>query len=350
MPNDPVGDVYAKTEQRNALVREVVRRLRAATGVENAAMSSVVPLQGPVVPNGFRLEGAAQDADAPRAVRVSVTPEFFQTIGTPLIRGRMFEETDIPTSPRVALVDEAAARRFWGDRDPIGRRIRFSRGVPGTDPNADPWMTVVGLVGNIKLSSLDEKDVPHVYNSMYQISDRNYGVLVRATGDQAALARTVQHEIQSVDPNLPVSPMTEISEMMSAGVGDRRFAAWLLAGFALVALLLTSVGVYGVASYAIVRREKEIGIRSALGASRGQLVSMVLREGMIPVLAGLVVGGIAAALSSRLLAALLFNVHAGDAAVMACAGVVLVAIGILSNYLPARRAGRIDPIIALRSE
>jgi ABC-type antimicrobial peptide transport system permease subunit len=176
------------------------------------------------------------------------------------------------------------------------------------------------------------------------------GVLVRGTGDRATLSRAVPREIQSVDSNLPVSPIVEMTELMRVGVGDRRFAASLLACFAVVALLLMSIGVYGVASYAIVRREKEISIRSALGATRGQLVQMVLREGMVPILAGLAVGAVGAALSGHLLAALLFEVRSTDASVFAAAGVTLVAIGILANYLPARRAGRVDPITALRTE
>jgi ABC-type antimicrobial peptide transport system permease subunit len=164
------------------------------------------------------------------------------------------------------------------------------------------------------------------------------------------LSRAVPREIQSVDPNLPVSPIGEMTELIRVGVGDRRFAASLLACFAVVALLLMSIGVYGVASYAIVRREKEIGIRSALGATRGQLVQMVLREGMVPILVGLAVGAVGAVLSGHLLAALLFEVRSTDATVFTAAGVTLAAIGTLANYLPARRAGRVDPITALRTE
>jgi putative ABC transport system permease protein len=259
------------------------------------------------------------------------------------------ENTDDSASQRVAMVDEAAAHLLWGSSDPVGRRIRFSQSriVNGNSQPA-PWLTVVGVVGNAKLGSMDEKEVPHVYLSMYQFSGREFGVLVRATGDKATLTRAVLREVQTVDPNLPVSDMTEMTELISNGVGDRRFAAWLLAAFALVALLLTSVGVYGVSSYAIVRREKEIGIRSALGASRAQLVRMILREGMVPVLAGLAVGVLAAAHSGRLLAALLFDVNSADGIVFAAAGITLMAIGVLANYLPARRAGRIDPITALR--
>ena len=355
VPNDPKIDMYAKLETRTALVRESVRRVRALPGVENAALSSVVPLLGVLIQNGYRVEGVPESGDAPTAVPVSVTPDFFRTIGAPLIRGRVIQETDDTQSPMVVLVDEAAARHFWGEQDPIGKRIRATRTVRRGIAQPTPWFTVVGVVGNVKLASLDEKDVPHVYTSLYQTAGyttpgRNLGVLVRGTGDRAILNRAVTREIQSVDPNLPVSPMVEMTELMRAGVGDRRFAASLLACFAVVALLLTSIGVYGVASYAIARREKEISIRSALGATRGQLVQMVLREGMVPILVGLALGAAGAALSGRLLAALLFEVRPTDASVFAAAGITLVTIGILANYLPARRAGRVDPITALRTE
>jgi len=352
VPNDPKADEYVDIDQRTHLVRESIRRLHGVAGVENAAMSSVVPLNGPVVPGGFRVEGVSDKGDAPTAVEVSVTPEFFSTMGTPLLRGRMFQESDDSMSQPVALVDEAAARLLWGGVDPVGRRVRSSRDIilSRLKPVPAPWMTVVGVVGNAKLSSLDEIEVPHIYESMYQRSKRDFGVLVRAIGDKAALTRNVRREIQTVDPNLPVSDMTAMTDLISNGVGDRRFAAWLLAAFAVVALLLTSVGVYGVASYAIVRREKEIAIRSALGASRGNLISMILRDGMVPILIGLATGAIAAALSGRLMASLLFDVHSVDATVFAAATTTLITIGVLANYFPARRVGRIDPVAALRNE
>src|SRR5277367_922760 len=351
VPNDPKADGYVEIDQRTHLVRELIRRLHGVAGVENAAMSSVVPLNGPVVPGGFRVEGVSDKGDAPTAVDVRVTPEFFSTMGTPLMHGRMFQESDDSTSQRVVLVDEAAVRHLWGSSDPVGRKVRYSRDIlVNGKPAPAPWMTVVGVVGNAKLSSLDEIEVPHIYESMYQSSRREFGVLVRAVGDKAALTRDVQREIQTVDPNLPVSDMTAMTDLISNGVGDRRFAAWLLGAFALVALLLTCVGVYGIASYSVVRREKEVGIRSALGASRHQLIIMILRDGMVPVLVGMACGCIAAVLSGHMLAALLFGVNSGDGLVLTCAGVTLIVIGMLANYIPARGAGRIDPITALRNE
>jgi putative ABC transport system permease protein len=352
VPNDAKADEYADIDRRTRLVRESIRRLHGVAGVENAAMSSVVPLKGPVVPRGVRVEGVSEKGDAPTAVEVSVTPEFFSTMGTPLLRGRMFQESDDSMSQPVVLVDGAAAHLLWGGADPVGHRVRSSRDIILTRLKLvpAPWMTVVGVVGNAKLSSLDEVEVPHIYESMYQFSRRDFGVVVRATGDTAALSRDVRREIQTVDPDLPISDMTAMIDLISNGVGDRRFAAFLLGAFALVAMFLTCVGVYGIASYSVVRREKEIGIRSALGASRQQLVLMLLRDGMVPVLAGMACGCIVAIFSGRLLAALLFGVNSVDGLVFTCAGFTLIVIGMLANYIPARGAGRIDPITALRNE
>jgi putative ABC transport system permease protein len=344
VPNDPKADEYANIDRRTQLVREAIRRLHGVAGIENAAMSSVVPLKGPVVPSGFRVEGVSDKGDAPT--------EFFSTMGTLLLRGRMFQDSDDSLSQPVALVDEAAVRHLWVGADPVGRRVRYSRDISAGRLRfvPAPWLTVVGVVGNAKLSRLDESEVPHIYESMYQRSRREFGVLVRATGDKAALTRDVQREIQTVDPNLPVTDMTAMTDLISNGVGDRRFAAWLLGTFALVALLLTCVGVYGIASYSVVRREKEIGIRSALGASRHQLIIMILRDGMVPVLAGMACGCIAAVFSGRLLAAILFDVSSADGLVFTCAGMTLIVVGLLANYIPARRAGRIEPVTALRNE
>jgi len=351
VPNDPKNDVYIKPDQRALLIHESLRRLRSVSGVEDSAISSVVPLQDALQPTGFRVEGAPENGDAPTAVRAAVSPDFFRTIGAPLIRGRSIEETDTTQNPLVALVDEAAAHRFWGDRNPIGQRIRLAQTfIVDGKPQPYRWFTVVGVVSNVKLASLDEQNVPHIFTSIYQTPGRLFGVLVRATGDKAEIGRTIQREIQAVDPNLPVASIAEMKEIVNNGVGDRRFAAWVLAIFAAVALLLTSVGIYGVTSYAIARRTKEIGIRSALGAQPRDLVRMVIVTGMTPIVAGLVLGAFGAILSGRLIAALLYGVSATDAAVYAAAALMVVAVGIAANYVPARRASRVDPIVALRVE
>jgi predicted permease len=351
VPNDPKNDAYAKAEPRANLIRESLRRLEALPGVQGAAISSAVPLQDSPQPAGFRVEGVPEAGDAPTAVRVAVTRDFFKTLGASVITGRAIEETDTTDKPLVALVDQAAAHRFWGDRNPIGQRLHIAQSV-GFNGRPLPirWMTVVGVVSNMKLASLDEHAVPHVYNSMYQTPGRLFGILVRATGDRAELGRAIQREVQSVDPDLPVANIAEMKEIVNNGVGDRQFAAWLLGIFAGVALLLTSVGIYGVTSYAIARRTKEMGIRSALGAMPGDLVRMLIVNGMMPIIAGALAGLIGAMLSARLIAALLYSVSSTDAAVYTAAGAMVVMVGVGANYIPARRAARVNPIAALRVE
>ena len=264
----------------------------------------------------------------------------------------MLKESDDSMSLPVVLVDQAAARLLWGGTDPIGRRVRSSRDIilSRLKPVPAPWMTVVGVVGNAKLSSLNESEAPHIYESMYQFSKRNFGVVVRATGATAVLSRAVRREIQTVDPDLPVSDMTAMADLISIGVGDRRFAAWLLGTFAFVALLLTCGGCLRNCLLFRGAREKEIGIRSALGATRQELVTMILRDGMVPVLTGMACGSIAAVFSGRVLAALLFGVNSRDGLVFTGAGFMLIVIGVLANYIPARGAGRIQSIAALRNE
>ena len=351
VPNNPAVDIYIKPEQRRQLIQESVRRLKTIPGVESAAISNVVPLQNAILPIGFRVEGMQERGDAPTAVRVAVTPDFFMTLGAPLISGRAIEDTDTPDNQLIAVVDEAAARRFWGNRNAIGQRIRLAQDI-NFNGKLQParWVTVVGIVANVKLTSLDEQNVPHVYYSMYQTPGRLFGVLVRATGDKGEIGQAISREIQSVDPNLPVANISEMTEILNSGVGDRRFAAWLLVIFAVVALMLTSVGIYGVSSYAIARRTKELGIRSALGALPNDLVRMVMMNGMAPILVGLGVGAVGAIFSGRLIASLLYSVSSTDAAVIGAAGATVVMVGIAANYVPARRAARVDPVVALRVE
>jgi putative ABC transport system permease protein len=351
VPNDPKTDVYANTEQRTAFIREVVRRLGQIPGVENAGISGALPLKTPLAPTGFRVEGVSEQGDASPANIVLVTPDFLHTLGARLVRGRMIQENDDQKVANVVLVDEAAARYLWHGQDPLGRRIRFARDfiVNGKLQQA-PWMTVVGVVSNMKFSRLDEEDFPHIYSSSYQFSGRLFNVVVRATGDPAELGKGIQREIQSVDPNLPVSDVSSMTQVVTASVSERRFAAILIAIFALLALALAAVGVYGVASYTVAQRTREFGIRTALGASAGDLVRLVLRDSMAPVFAGLAAGVLGALLGARIISSLLFGVRPTDPLVFVISAAVLVIIGLAANYLPARRAGRVDPNIALRCE
>jgi putative ABC transport system permease protein len=206
------------------------------------------------------------------------------------------------------------------------------------------------VVNNMKFGKLDEGELPHVYSSNYQFNGKFISVVVRATGDPGALARDIQSELRSVDPNLPISDASPMTDVVTASVAERRFAAWLIGLFAVLALALAAVGVYGVAAYAVQQRMREFGIRSALGATTADLVRMVLRDCMVPVLGGLAAGVFGAALAGRAIATLLFGVKTTDPFIYALSVAVLVVVGAAANYIPARRAGKVDPNLALRYE
>ncbi len=351
VPNDPKTDVYATNDQRTALVREWVRRLHTISGVKDAAASTALPLRNQLLPRGFRVEGKSEQGEPATAYWVLISPEFIQGMGATVLRGRGFEEGDDSRTAPVALVDEAAARRLWGDQDPVGRRLRFAGNFfANGKPQPPPWMTVVGVVSNMKFGKLDEGELPHLYSSAYQFNGKFLNIVVRATGDPGALGRSIQTEVQAVDPNLPISDVAPMTEVLTASVADRRFVAALIGLFALLALGLAAVGVYGVTAYSVQQRTREFGIRSALGATTSDLVRMVLRDSMWPVLGGLIAGVLGAALAGRAIATLLFGVRTVDPLIYVLSIVVLVMMGLAANYIPARRAGKIDPNSALRYE
>ena len=351
VPNDPKTDVYATNEQRAALIREWVRRLHTIAGVKDAAVATALPLRNQIVPTAFRVEGKSEQEEPSHASWVLISPEFIRAMGAAVLRGRGFEEGDDARVDLRAMVDQAAARQLWGDQDPIGRRVRFAGNFFNNGRlQPAPWMMVVGVVSNMKFGKLDEGELPHIYSSAYQFNGKLLNVAVRAAGDPATLARNIQTQVQAVDPNLPISDVAPMTEIVTDSVADRRFAASLVALFALLALGLAAVGVYGVAAYSVQQRTREFGIRSALGATTSDLVRMVLRDGMLPVLAGLGAGVVGGALAGRALSALLFGVHTVDPLIYVSSIAVLTIVGVSANYIPARRAGKIDPNLALRCE
>jgi predicted permease len=351
VPNDPKTDVYGALQQRTALNRELIRRLHTISGVKDAATSSALPMRNQLLPRGFRAEGQDEQGDPSSAYWIFVSPEFLRTMGGRVERGRMIEENDDTHVANVAIVDEVAARFFWGTQDPIGRRIRLASNIfQNGKPQPAPWMTVVGVVSNMKFGRLDEGELPHIYSSAYQLNGKFFSVIVRATGDPGVLAQNIQREIQSVDPNLPISDVAPLANVVTDSVADRRFAAWLIGLFALLALCLAAVGVYGVASYGVQQRMREFGIRSALGATTTDLVRMVLRDCMAPVVGGLAAGIFGALVAGRAIATLLYGVKITDPLIYLISAVMLLMVGAAANYIPARRAGNVDPNLALRYE
>jgi predicted permease len=351
VPNDPKSDPYATQQQRTLFIRAVEERLQQIPGVTSAALTSAVPIKTRLGQGGLRIEGQSQnDSPIPSSV-VLVTPDYFRTIGAPLLQGRMLQASEDEHAPFVVLIDQTAAKRFWPQDNALGKHVRFTRPrVINGKSQEPPWMTVVGIVPDVKYRGMEDVGAPHVYLSLYQLSGKLFGVLVRGDGDPAILGRAVQREIQAVDANLPVSEVMTMNDVVAASISDRRFSAILVAGFAVLALVLASIGVYGVASYTVAQRTRELGIRVALGATRAELLRQVLRDGMLPVLGGAALGAVIGLLSSKLLSSLLFGVSPADPVVFIAAVVALAGVALLANLVPARRAARVDPMVALRCE
>src|SRR5215207_6127858 len=348
VPNNPELDPYRQPARRAAFVREVLRRASSLPGVRYAAAGAgnAVPLLGPHFAGQFTVEEKADsDAALPTAQMTSVSPDYFRALGTPLVRGRFFEDSDALEAQRVALVDEAAARRFWPDEDPVGRR--FKQGGRGSQA---PWVTVVGVVGNVKTEGFDQPDQPHLYLPALQAPGYAMAVYLRAEGDPKTLTQGLRQEVQAVDPNLPVFGERTMEEVVSASLAQRRFALQVVGGFGVLALLLAGIGVYGVVAYSVSQRTREIGIRLALGASPGAILRWVFGQGMRLTLLGLGAGLAGAFALTRLLRGLLFGVETTDPLTYAGLALLLAAVALLACYVPARRATKGDPRVALRYE
>jgi putative ABC transport system permease protein len=318
--------------------------MRTIPGVDLAGITSALPTIAQNIIDGDALtieghqSGFSQDL---RAERIRITPDYFRVMQVALVRGRIFAESDEGDKQPVAIIDETTARRYWMG-DPLGGRLRFGR-----DPG-QPWMTVVGIVKDVKNDGLDIDGVPHIYVSIYQSGDRALNVVLRSSLPASALATQIRHEIQSIDPGLPVFDVSSMNDVVGASLASRRFAAELVGGFAGLALLLASIGIYGLLAYMVGQRSREIGIRMAMGASRDVVLKLFLQKGALLSGVGIVTGLIFSASTSSLMASLLYGVHPHDPAVFVTVPLLLLAVAVLASYLPARRATKVDPLVALR--
>ncbi len=346
VPNDPSTDIYGKGQDRTAFLREVLRRSRDLPGVKLAAIAGSIPFGNDVPPNAVTLQGRPrQPGDGLLAESLLVSPDYFTALQIPLVSGRLLQETDSGGAPLSVLVDRYTEHRFWPNESAIGKRLK--RGGPQAP---DIWATVVGVVGDVRHDGLDTDGVPHIYYSVYQRSGRAFGLLLRSSSDPASLSEPARRVIQSVDPNLPVFGVRTLSQLLDVSLGQHRFSAQLMAAFAILAMLLAAVGIYGVLAYSIGRRTREIGVRVALGARRGDVIGMVLSQALRMILLGTAIGTVSALAFSRLLAKLLYGVSVTDPVVFLIVPAVLVTIALIASYVPAWRATRIDPLVALRSE
>jgi len=354
VPNNPREDNYFTPERRAAFQHEILRRISAIPGVEQAALGtpSSLPMEGKHAQAPFVIENRALDSERiPVAEIASVSPSYFSVLKTPLITGRFFADSDDTKGQQVALIDETLARRYWPDSDAVGQRLRLA--VPSLrNQNAaqNPWLTIVGVVANIKSDGFDAASAPHIYRSVYQAPSYAGVVYLRTTADLGILGEAVRAEVQTVDPTIPVFGVRTMDFIVSAFLAERRFAFELLGIFAGVALLLASVGIYGVMAYTFSRRTNEIGIRIAMGAKRTDILKMALTEGTVTVAFGVVVGLFGSLALTRFLQSMLFSVKPTDPATFATIAALLAGVTLLACVVPAHRATRVDPLIALRHE
>jgi putative ABC transport system permease protein len=286
---------------------------------------------------------APKPAEQPSANHRVVSPGYFAALGIPLMRGRTFTDRDVEKSPMVAVVDEAFVRRHFPNEDPIGQGLDIGNGTDG-------FYEIVGVVGTVHYSGLETTPNPTMYVPYKQDVFSTMWVVARTDGDAALLSAPARQAVREVDPGLPAYSLSPLRSIVTESVAQRRFSMLLLGLFAAIALFLAAVGLYGVVAYTVSQRTQEIGVRMAIGAQRRDVLSMVVGGGMKLALVGVVVGLIAAMALSRLMATLLFQVEPSDPVSYAVTAVVLLAVAVLACYIPARRATRVDPIVALRQE
>jgi predicted permease len=332
---------------------QFARRLREAAaalpGVQSAALSTDVPLDDDYSATMFSVEGQPQAplGAAPRAFWHVVSPEFFATAGIALLQGETFSPSLKPTDEPVAIISESFARRFWPAGDAVGQRFKRMRA-----DSANPWLRIVGVVADTKYRGLVANPTrdPDFYYSSDQRPPRNFALLVRTTGASASLAADLRAAVAALDPNVPAFGLTTIEERIARASGPQRFSAALLGGFAVAALLLAALGLYGVVSFTVGARTQEIGVRMALGARPADILALVLGGTGRLLLAGLLAGLALSFALGRFISGLLYEVPAHDPATYAAVALLLAAVAMLAAWLPARRAARVDPLGALRAE
>jgi predicted permease len=343
LPDNPYSD-GAKSRE---FVRQVVANLEVVPGVEAAGFK--FPLMGGWQ-MGFYVDGRPipQMGHFPTTDMCRLTPDAFRAMGIRLLRGRYFDERDTELAPLVAIVDETLAAQIWPGEDPIGKRIAVDGApMPGKDPI---WRTVVGVVAHVKNYGVDQPSRFETYVPNSQRPGQGGALIIRAAADPALLTSAVRAAVRSVDPGVPVFGVSALEEVVEQNNSARRLSVELIAGFAGLALLLASLGIYGVMSYLVVRRQHEIGIRMAVGAQRGDILRLVLGQGARLAGIGLVAGLIASVGAGRALSSLLFKVNPFDPMTLGGVSAMLLGVALAACYLPARRAMRMDPLVALRHE
>ncbi|HJU73657.1 MAG TPA: FtsX-like permease family protein, partial [Gemmatimonadaceae bacterium] len=342
----PAGGAYANGRAQQRFFETLMDRARAMPGVQTVGAVSNLPLNGGGT-NTFRVVGQPEPDPArrPEAVARGVAGDYFRALGIQLVDGRTFDSRDDSAAAPVLMISQSIARRFFGERSAVGAKLHvYAWG--------DMHWTVIGVVGDVKTSRLDEPAPPTIYYTHLQGPENRMSLVIRTQSDLTTLASEMRSVVRAMDPTLPVyavrSMEREVSE--SPAVYARRYPLVLLGAFATAALILAIVGIAGVISYSVSQRSREIGIRVALGAAQRSILSMIMREGGVLALAGVVIGVVAALISTRLLGSVLYGVGAADPLTYGAIAALIVTVSLAASYLPARRATRVDPMTVLRND
>jgi putative ABC transport system permease protein len=340
---------YSEPARRNNFHRRLLERLATLPGVESAALTSSLPLlEEDIFGSGFYAEGKPKPqntSEVPIALQSAVSPGYFRTMGMRLVKGRDFNESDVEGKEKVVIVDETIARRIFADEDPIGRRITF-----GGSNSGPQWLTVIGVVGAVRHYGLKREARMQAYQPFQQASSANMTIVARATGDTASLTAAMRNEVAALDKDLPLYAPRPMTEVVAIAMWDDKYFGILFGVFASLALCLAAVGIYGVISFSVAQRTREIGLRVALGARTGDVMRMIIRQGLALAGLGAAVGLGGAALATRLMKSLLFNVSATDPATFTLLPLSLLAVALAACWIPARRAAKVDPMVALRCD
>jgi putative ABC transport system permease protein len=331
--------------QISVFQRALIGRVIAIPGVQSAGFTSYLPFGGADNNWSFFIEGRPP---LPLGVFNStgyrpVTSGYFETIGIPVVRGRAFTAQDDEDHPPVVMINEAMARAFWPGENPVGQRLKFG------DEN---WRAIVGIAGDVRHRGLGNEPTPEMYIPWGQVPnvEARPTIVVRSQRDPASLTSALRAAAAQIDPEVPMDQIATMEQLVSGSVGESRFRSTAIAVFALLALFVASIGLYGTMSYLVSQRTREFGIRMAVGATRGAVLRQVLQQGAKLAAIGVVIGLAAAALLGRLIASLLYRVNPLDAATLAGVSILLAAVALLASYIPARRAANADPMDSLRYE
>ena len=340
---------YPTIAHQQNFFEQLKQRIGSLPGVESTTVAVGIP------PNGggfsFNVEVEAEGHPSQKLPQTELLPfnnvdgNYFQTMRIPLVHGRIFDAQDVPAAPRVIIINDIMARRFWGQEDPIGKRVRFS--------SDDPWLTVVGVAGDVKAMGPDDANgTMEFYYSSSQ--DKGAGgqkvVVIRTSVDPVQLIAASKDQVRALDSTLPIDLIKTGKQLTDESLSEPRFYLMLMTVFAISAILLAAIGIYGVMSYSVTQRRQEIGVKLALGAQPSRILKQIISQGLLMILIGIAAGTAGALALTRLIASLLFGVGATDPETFVAISVLLVGVAILTCYVPARRASKVDPMVALRCE